>query len=150
MFMVDLAVPRDIAPDVAELRDVFLYGIDDLHQVMDEGKRARQAAAQEAQTLIELQVERFQAWRQALAAHNPVQTLRHAAELQRDEVLARALAMIAHGKSPDEALAFLANTLTNKLLHTPSVKLREAAAQGDAELLRAAARLYGCPANDES
>lgn len=150
MFMVDLAVPRDIAPEVAELRDVFLYSIDDLHQVMDEGKRARQAAAQEAQVLIELQVERFQAWRQALAAHNPVQTLRHAAEMQRDEVLARAQAMIAHGKSPDEALAFLANTLTNKLLHTPSVKLREAAAQGDAELLRAAARLYGCPASDES
>ena len=149
MFMVDLAVPRDIAAEVAELRDVFVYSIDDLRQVVDEGRRVREAAAEEAQTLIELQVERFCAWRKALAAHNPVQTLRQAAGQQRDEVLARAQAMIAHGKSPDEALAFLANTLTNKLLHTPSVKLREAAEQGDTELLRAAARLYGCPANDD-
>lgn len=149
MFMVDLAVPRDIAAEVAELRDVFVYSIDDLRQVVDEGKRVREAAAEEAQTLIELQVERFCAWRKALAAHNPVQTLRRAAAQQRDEVLARAQAMIAHGKSPDEALAFLANTLTNKLLHTPSVALREAAEQGDTELLRAAARLYGCPANDD-
>ena len=149
MFMVDLAVPRDIAAEVAELRDVFVYSIDDLRQVVDEGRRVREAAAEEAQTLIELQVERFCAWRKALAAHNPVQTLRRAAGQQRDEVLARAQAMIAHGKSPDEALAFLANTLTNKLLHTPSVKLREAAEQGDTELLRAAARLYGCPANDD-
>ena len=149
MFMVDLAVPRDIAAEVAELRDVFVYSIDDLRQVVDEGRRVREAAAEEAQTLIELQVERFYAWRKALAAHNPVQTLRRAAGQQRDEVLARAQAMIAHGKSPDEALAFLANTLTNKLLHTPSVKLREAAEQGDTELLRAAARLYGCPANDD-
>ena len=149
MFMVDLAVPRDIAAEVAELRDVFVYSIDDLRQVVDEGRRVREAAAEEAQTLIDLQVERFCAWRKALAAHNPVQTLRQAAGQQRDEVLARAQAMIAHGKSPDEALAFLANTLTNKLLHTPSVKLREAAEQGDTELLRAAARLYGCPANDD-
>lgn len=149
MFMVDLAVPRDIAAEVAELRDVFVYSIDDLRQVVDEGKRVREAAAEEAQTLIELQVERFCAWRKALAAHNPVQTLRRAAAQQRDEVLARAQAMIAHGKSPDEALAFLANTLTNKLLHTPSVALRKAAEQGDTELLRAAARLYGCPANDD-
>ena len=149
MFMVDLAVPRDIAVEVAELRDVFVYSIDDLRQVVDEGRRVREAAAEEAQTLIELQVERFCAWRKALAAHNPVQTLRQAAAQQRDEVLARAQAMIAHGKSPDEALAFLANTLTNKLLHTPSVALREAAEQGDTELLRAAARLYGCPVNDD-
>ncbi len=149
MFMVDLAVPRDIAAEVAELRDVFVYSIDDLRQVVDEGRRVREAAAEEAQTLIELQVERFCAWRKALAAHNPVQTLRQAAGQQRDEVLARAQAMIAHGKSPDEALAFLANTLTNKLLHTPSVALREAAEQGDTELLRAAARLYGCPVNDD-
>lgn len=149
MFFVDLAVPRDIAPDVGQLRDVFLYTIDDLKQVMDEGRRAREGAAGEAQTLIDLQVERFCAWRKALAAHNPVQTLRHAAELQRDEVLVRAQAMLANGKGADEALAYLAHTLTNKLLHTPSVKLREAAEHGDADLLRAAARLYGCPASDE-
>ncbi len=149
MFLVDLAVPRDIAPDVGDMRDVFLYSIDDLRQVMDEGRRAREAAAVEAQALIELQVERFCAWRKALAAHNPVQTLRNAAERQRDEVLARAKAMIAHGKSSDEALGYLAHTLTNKLLHTPSAKLREAAERGDADLLNAAARLYGCPAGDD-
>ena len=65
------------------------------------------------------------------------------AEVYRDEVLEKARAMIARGKSPDDALAFLANTLTNKLLHHPSARLREAALSGDLDLLHAAGRLYG-------
>ncbi len=74
---------------------------------------------------------------------NPALDMRHHAEVYRDEVLIKARAMIASGKSPDDALAFLANTLTNKLLHHPSARLREAALSGDVDLLHAAGRLYG-------
>ena len=143
VFMVDIAVPRDVEPVVSELRDVFLYGIDDLRQVIDEHMRSREAAASEAAAIIDLQVDRYMGWRRAMTLRNPVLDLRASAESQRDEVLARAQAMIASGKSPEQALAFLANTLTNKLLHAPSASLREAALSGDMDLLNAAERLYG-------
>lgn len=147
MFMVDIAVPRDIDPAIGELPDVFLYGIDDLRQVIDDNLRSRESAAQEAHAIIDLQVDRYMAWRRTLSLHNPVIDLRAQAETQRDEVLAKAQAMLARGKSPDEALAFLANTLTNKLLHAPSASLREATLAGDVELLNAAERLYRLPSN---
>jgi glutamyl-tRNA reductase len=143
MFMVDIAVPRDIEPSVSKLSDVFLYGIDDLRQVIDDNIRSREAAAREADAIIDLQVERYMAWRRALTVRNPAMDMRQHAESYRDEVLEKARAMLARGKSPDEALAFLANTLTNKLLHHPSARLREAALSGDMDLLHAAGRLYG-------
>jgi glutamyl-tRNA reductase len=143
MFMVDIAVPRDIEPSVGELDDVYLYGIDDLRQVIDDNRRSRENAAREADAIIDLQVERYMAWRRALTVKNPAVDLRLHAETYRDEVLEKARAMIARGKSPDEALAFLANTLTNKLLHHPSARLREATLSGDHDLLHAAGRLYG-------
>lgn len=143
VFMVDIAVPRDIEPAVAELPDVYLYGIDDLQQVIDDNRRSRAAAAREADAIIDLQVDRYMAWRRALGVHNPALDLRQHAEAYRDEVLEKARAMLARGKSPDEALGFLARTLTNKLLHHPSARLREATLSGDLDLLHAAGRLYG-------
>ncbi len=143
MFMVDIAVPRDIETSVGDLPDVYLYGIDDLHQVIDDNRRSRAAAAHEAEAIIELQVDRYMAWRRALTLKNPALDMRQHAEVYRDEVLLKARSMLAHGRSADEALAFLANTLTNKLLHHPSARLREATLTGDLELLHAAGRLYG-------
>ena len=143
MFLVDIAVPRDIEPSAGELDDVFLYGIDDLKQVIDGNRRSRENAAREADAIIDLQVERYMAWRRALTVKNPALDLRQHAETYRDEVLDKARGMLARGKSADEALAFLANTLTNKLLHHPSARLREATLNGDHDLLHAAGRLYG-------
>ncbi|OOG48810.1 glutamyl-tRNA reductase [Rhodanobacter sp. C06] len=148
MFMVDIAVPRDIEPAVAELPDVYLYGIDDLQQVIDDNRRSRAAAAREADAIIDLQVDRYMAWRRALGLRNPALDLRQHAEVYRDEVLEKARAMLARGKSPDEALGFLAHTLTNKLLHHPSARLREAALSGDLDLLHAAGRLYDLDPQD--
>jgi glutamyl-tRNA reductase len=142
MFMVDIAVPRDIEASVSELEDVFLYTIDDLRRVIDENLRSRQAAAREAEALIDLQVEHYLAWRHALHDQNPLMHLRRDAESQRDAVLARAKQLLANGRDPQQALEFLANTLTNKLLHAPSASLRDAALRGDTELLRAATRLF--------
>jgi glutamyl-tRNA reductase len=147
--MVDIAVPRDIEPEVGKLDDVFLYGIDDLKQVIDENRRSRQSAAREAEAIIDLQVERYMSWRRALTLRNPAVDMRSAAEAQRDEVLEKARAMLARGRPPEEALAFLAKTLTNKLLHAPSARLRDAALAGDLDLLHAAGRLYGLDADDD-
>jgi len=142
MFLVDIAVPRDIAADVAELDDAYLYTIDDLKQVIDENLRSRQAAAIEAEAMIELQVEHYLAWRRALDLRNPLAALRRDAEAQRDATLAKARHLLANGRTPEQALDFLAHTLTNKLLHAPSANLREAAQRGDIELLRAAEQLF--------
>ncbi len=142
MFLVDIAVPRDIAAEVADLDDAYLYTIDDLKQVIDENLRSRQAAAIEAEAIIDLQVEHYQAWRRALELRNPLAGLRREAEAQRDATLAKARALLAHGRTPEQALEFLAHTLTNKLLHTPSANLREAAQRGDVDLLRAAEQLF--------
>jgi glutamyl-tRNA reductase len=149
MFMVDIAVPRDIAADVATLDDVFLYTIDDLKQVIDDNLRSRQAAAREAEAIIDLQVEHYEAWRRALDVRNPLQDLRRGAEEQRAAVLARARQMLATGRSPEQALDFLAHTLTNKLLHAPSANLRAAAQRGDIDLLRAAEQLFDGDTRDK-
>jgi glutamyl-tRNA reductase len=143
MFLLDLAVPRDVEANAAELPDVFLYTIDDLKQVIDGSQRSRERAAHDAEAIIELQVERYLAWRRAIVLDQPLRILRADAEAQRDAVLARAREMLANGRDPAEALEYLANTLTGKLLHTPSVRLREAAQNGDSALLDAAARLFG-------
>jgi glutamyl-tRNA reductase len=148
MLLIDLAVPRDIDPAAAELPDVFLYTIDDLQQAIEGGRRSREASVREAEAIIDLQVERYLAWRRAAEFDRPLRVYRTAAEAQRDEVLARAREMLDKGRDPHEALNFLANTLTGKLLHTPSVRLREAAEQGDQALLDAAMRLFDAHGHD--
>ncbi len=142
MLLIDLAVPRDIEPAVAKLPDVFLYTIDDLQQTIDSGRRSREASVHEAEAIIDLQVERYLAWQHAAQFGEPLRAFRAQAEVQRDEVLAHARAMLAHGGNADAALGYLAHTLTGKLLHVPSVRLREAAERGDHVLLDAAARLF--------
>jgi len=142
MFLVDIAVPRDIDPAVASIEDAYLYTIDDLRAVIDENLRGRREAARDAEAMIELSVEHFMGWWRALDLRNPVTGLRKHAEANRDEVLAKAQAMLARGRPADEVMTFLANTLTNKLLHAPSANLRAAALRGDADLLRAAERLF--------
>lgn len=146
MFLVDIAVPRDIEPDVGKLDDVFLYTIDDLREVIDENLRSRQQAAREAEAMIELSVEHFMDWWRALDLRNPVSAVRRDAEANRDEILNKALQLLARGRSPEEALDFLAHTLTNRLLHAPSANLRAAALRGDAELLHAAEKLFDAQA----
>lgn len=142
MFMLDLAVPRDIEESVSALEDVYLYTVDDIGQVIDESMRSRQEAALEAEAIIDLQVSHYMAWRKAQSHQGTLRSLRASGENQRDEVLDKALHMLRNGHSPDEALQYLAHTLTNKLLHAPSIQLRDAALRGDMELLRAGERLF--------
>jgi glutamyl-tRNA reductase len=141
VFMLDLAVPRDIDPRVAELEDVYLYTIDDLREVIDENVRGRQEEADAAVHMIADEVERFMSGLKARDAVPLIRDLRGQAEAAREQTLEQARRMLAAGKPADEVLEFLAATLTNRLLHGPSTALREAAESGDAELAAAAARL---------
>jgi glutamyl-tRNA reductase len=142
MLILDLAVPRDVEASTAELDNVFLYTVDDLSGVIEENMRSRREAAREAEAIIDLQVGHFMDWCRGLDSQSLVRNVRAHAEHERDAVLARARQMLAAGRPADEALAFLANTLTNKILHVPSANLRAAALRGDTEMLRAAEKLY--------
>lgn len=142
IFMVDIAVPRDIETEVGKLDDIYLYTVDDLETVIEENKQSRMMAAEEAAEIIEQQTHNFLEWLKSLDAVSLIQSYRTQAEDARDEVLERAIRQVENGKNPQEALQFLAHTLTNRLLHTPCAKMREACSNGHSELLDAADKLF--------
>lgn len=142
MLLFDLAVPRDIEASVAELADAYLYTVDDLERAVEDNRRGRREAAEAAEAIIDLQVVRYIETLQASTRQAPLKRLRAHGDSSRDDVLAKARQQLANGKPADEVLEFLANTLTNRLLHPPTAALREAALSGDAELARAAERLF--------
>ena len=142
MLLLDLAVPRDIASDVAELRDVFLYTVDDLDRAIEDNRRSRREAASEAEAIVELQVSRFVETLAASTRTAPLKRLRAHGENARIEVLAKARQQLVAGQDPGEVLDFLAHTLTNRLLHAPTIALREAALTGNTELARAADKMF--------
>ena len=142
VFMVDIAVPRDIEPEVADLNDIYLYTVDDLQEVVEENMRSRQEAAEQATEIIDLHTEEFMGWMRSLDVVGMIQDYRRQAETVRDEVLDRAIRQLQNGRSPEQALEFLANTLTNKLLHAPSAQLRQAGSNGQFDLIEAANTLF--------
>ncbi|HSC75919.1 MAG TPA: glutamyl-tRNA reductase [Pseudomonadales bacterium] len=125
MFMVDIAMPRDIEPQVAELDDVYLYTVDDLRDVIDENLRARELAAEDARILIEEGVALYQREKRRQEAASSVVEYRQKAEVWRDAEVERALRSIARGNSAEDAMKVLAHNLTNKLLHHPTEMLKQ-------------------------
>jgi glutamyl-tRNA reductase len=142
IFMVDIAVPRDIEPAVAELEDVYLFTVDDLQSVVNENMENRRQAAREADRMIATEVDRFELQLRTRSAAPTIRRLRHEAELVREHTLEQARRMLAAGRPTEEVLDFLASTLTNRLMHAPSQRLREAAESGDARIIGAIAEIY--------
>lgn len=142
MLLLDLAVPRDIAPDVTDIDDVYLYTVDDLQRAIEDNRRSRREAAAEAEAIIELQVARFMEGFIARTRTAPLKRLRAHGEAAREEVLAKARLQLASGADPAAVLDFLAHTLTNRLLHAPTIALREAALTGNTDLARATEKLF--------
>jgi glutamyl-tRNA reductase len=141
IFMVDLAVPRDIEPEVAELEDVYLFSIDDLQQLVNENLQQREVAAGGAREMIAEEVSRFLAESRAQDAGPAIRALRQQADGIRQQTVEQARRMAASGKSTEEVIEFLANTLTNRLLHAPTQALRQAAELADLALAEAVTKL---------
>jgi glutamyl-tRNA reductase len=142
IFMVDIAVPRDIEPEVAELEDVYLFTIDDLQSVVKENMEGRRQAAREADQMIAAEADRFEMKLRTRDAAPTIRRLRHQAEQAREHTLDQARHMLAAGRSTDEVLDFLSATLTNRLIHAPSQRLREAAETGDDAIIEAITDIY--------
>ena len=142
IFIVDFAVPRDVEAEVAALEDVFLYTIDDLGRLVQQGADVRRGAADEAEGLVVRQVAAFRAWQEGRASVPAIVNLRRRADAYRETELARARGRLARGEDPGTVLEALARGLTNKFLHHPSHALARA---GDAErerLMRAFESLF--------
>jgi glutamyl-tRNA reductase len=146
MFLLDLAVPRDIDAGVAQLPNAYLYTVDDLEQVISEGKASRQAAAEQAEAIIDLSVEHFMAWWRAQGQQDSLRALRRTAEMAKADALSKARERLAAGEPAEAVMERLAHQLTNQLLHAPSTALRQAAMDGDAATLAAAAKLFAADA----
>ena len=145
VFMIDLAVPRDIDPAISELEDVYLYTIDDLRAVVTENLKRRGQEALQAEALVEDYANGFTRWLDARDAAGTIRGLREKARGYRDEVLEKARRQLASGKPVDEVLEFIANTLSHKLIHAPSAALRQADAVEQALLLNSARKLFDLP-----
>ncbi|NOR42697.1 MAG: glutamyl-tRNA reductase [Gammaproteobacteria bacterium] len=142
IFMVDLAVPRDIEPEVSELDDIYLYSVDDLQSVIEENMENRQQAAQQASEIIDVQVQHFLQWQRSLGSVDVIAQIRQSTQEISNEVLRKAKKQLAAGQSAEEALDFLAHTLTNKFLHQPSTKLRQASQEDRDDILNIAQDLF--------
>ncbi len=142
MFMMDLAVPHDIEKEVGTLSDVYLYCVDDLKNIVDDGLQSRREAAEQAEDIIDIQVSHFQTWIRAQDASQTIQQLRQQSNQTREELLQKALSSLNNGLPAEQVLARLANDLTNKILHAPSSTLKQAASEGNNDLLSAAQQLF--------
>ncbi|MEN6629535.1 MAG: glutamyl-tRNA reductase, partial [Sulfuricella sp.] len=142
MFMVDLAVPRDIESEVGELDDVFLYTVDDLAQVIEAGIGNRQLAAEEAEAIIEIQVGDFMHWMDTRSIVPTIRGLRDHAERLRRHELARAERLLVKGGDPREVIDQMSRALSNKFLHHPSHALSHATGEDRAQLEALLRRLY--------
>jgi len=136
MLLVDIAVPRDVEPEVGKLPNVYLYSVDDLQAIIQTNLAQRQAAAVQAETIVAQESCEFMAWLRAQNASETIREYRQQAEEIRDDLTARALASLQQGGDAEAVLSELAWKLTNRLIHTPTKSLTQAARDGDHERLQ--------------
>ncbi len=142
IFMVDLAVPRDIEPEVNELDDIYLYSVDDLQSVINENMENRLQAAEQAHEIIDTQVSHFLNWQRSLGAVDVIAQIRQHTQDLSNDVLNKAKRQLAAGQDAEQVLEFLANTLTNKFLHQPCTQLRQASQDNRDHILDIAQNLF--------
>ena len=149
MLMVDIAVPRDIEPQVGDLRDIYLYSVDDLRDIVDQNLRGRQSEARKADLIIADAVLAHGEAERSLAAVDTVKEYRLLAEQHRDRELQRSLRQLSRGDDPAQVIAQLARGLTQKLVHAPSTGLKKISAAGREDLMLNARKLLGLPTAPE-
>ncbi len=142
LFIVDLAVPRDVEQEVAELRDVFLYTVDDLAEVVKDGQDARQGAVKEAEVIIDSGVADFVNWMDSREVVPTIRALRDHTERHRRHEFDKAQRALAKGEDPIRVIEQMSAALTNKFLHAPTHALNHASAEQRAVLLDAVHQLH--------
>lgn len=131
MLLVDIAVPRDIEPQVGKLNDAYLYSVDDLQSIVDSNIEQRKVEAIQAEAIVSEESATFMSWMRSLQAVDSIRDYRKQANEAREELLNKSLQALAAGGDPEKLLIELSNKLTNKLIHTPTRALQTAAEQGE-------------------
>ena len=149
IFAIDIAVPRDIEPGVGDLKDVYLYSIDDLDKVIKQGQGNRKAAAIEADMLIDEEIKRYLNIEWSKQAVPVIASIREHCENIREEVNMLAQKRLLRGESPSEAIEYATSAIMKKILHDPSVCLRKAGEESNEELIDAARTLFNLKDNEE-
>ena len=142
LLMLDMALPRDIEPEISELEGVYLYNLDNLQEIIKQGYQSRQQAAAQAESIISKQAGSFMRELMALEAVSTIRTYRQHAEQMRDIALNKAYAELAQGITPEIVLKNLSQKLINKLLHKPTLQLRQLAYNGQLEAVSILQSLY--------
>ncbi len=143
MFMVDIAVPRDIEPEVETLDDVYLYTVDDLQEVIQGNLRARQTAADVAQVIIDQEADSWSRQQRSLAVVDTIRAFRDSVEKIRVEEVGKALQSLQRGQDSESVIEALARNLTNKLMHKPTTILKQASEEGRDDTINATQDLFG-------
>tara|TARA_B100000959_G_C14997559_1_gene631084 strand:+ start:7301 stop:8620 length:1320 start_codon:yes stop_codon:yes gene_type:complete len=149
LLLIDLAVPRDIEAEVAEVADAYLYSVDDISDVIEDGQKSRADAAAQAESIIERGVEGYLKQLRSLNAVATLRAFREKANTIRELEVQRAINALQKGESADKVLESLARGITNKLTHSPSVQMKKASADGRDELLRLTRELYDLGEEDD-
>ncbi len=135
ILMADLAVPRDIEPEVGQLEDIYLYNIDDLNSVISQNLKSRESAAEEAENIISLQTAHYLQELRIHNASNLIQSYRKKMQQLSESELEKAMHQLHQQQDPERVLKELAHNICNKMMHQPTIKIREAAYEGDFDLL---------------
>ncbi|HKM95953.1 MAG TPA: glutamyl-tRNA reductase [Buttiauxella sp.] len=136
LLLVDIAVPRDVEPEVGKLANAYLYSVDDLQSIIQSNLAQRKAAAVVAETIVAQESCEFMAWLRAQSATETIREYRNQAEQVRDDLAAKAIAALQQGADAETVLQDLAWKLTNRLIHAPTKSLTQAARDGDDERLQ--------------
>ncbi|NIF20126.1 MULTISPECIES: glutamyl-tRNA reductase [Pantoea] len=136
MLLVDIAVPRDVEPEVGKLPNAYLYSVDDLQAIIEQNMAQRKAAALQAESIVVQECGEFMAWLRAQGAVDSIREYRTQANDIRAELESRALLALQQGADPQQVLQELAHKLTNRLIHSPTKSLQQAARDGDTERLQ--------------
>ncbi len=148
VLMIDIAVPRDIESQVGDLEDVYLYTVDDLQEIIQEGLKSRQEAAKQAEEIIDTQTAHFMGWIQAQGSVDLIRQFREQATAIRESEVEKALHQITNGDNAEKVLQKLAHNLTNKLTHAPTSQMRLAGHEGRNDILLAARQLFELKASE--
>jgi len=143
VFAVDIAVPRDLDPRIGDLADVYLYTIDDLDKVILEGQTSREAAAVDAHRILDDETQRYLSIERSKEVAPIITALRDHGEGLRAQVLEQARRRLAKGADADEVLEYVTSALLKKIMHQPSVRLREAGEKSDREFVNFVTELFG-------
>lgn len=136
MLLVDIAVPRDIEPEVGKIPNAYLYTVDDLQAIIEKNLAQRQSAAVQAETIVAQECLDFMGWLRAQSAVETIRDFRSQADSLRAEIEERAVAAIRLGADPEVVIRDMAHRLTNRLIHAPTKSLQQAARDGDVERLQ--------------